>query len=76
MVHEKISDLKCPKCRCDMEFGFIAGHWFRLRWCIKEKTKTIFTGSPLRKKRDLWNTPTLIASRCVKCKIGVFTYDN
>ena len=76
MAHEDIIDYKCPKCGGDMEFGYIAGHAIRLRWCEKEKTKTIFAGEPLRKKRDFWNAPTLIASRCVKCKIGIFAYDN
>ncbi len=76
MTYKEISEFKCPKCGSDMEFGYIAGHWTRLRWCETEKTKTVFAGTPLRKKRDLWNAPTLIASRCIKCKIGIFTYDN
>jgi hypothetical protein len=59
-----------------MERGFIAGQWTRLRWCKKEKTKTIFAGEPLKKKRDLWNAPTLIATRCLNCKLGLFIYDN
>ncbi len=62
MEHEELSELKCPKCGGDMESGYIVGHWTRLRWCEKEKTKTIFAGVPLRKKRDLWNASTLIAS--------------
>ncbi len=76
MAHEEISEFKCPKCGGDMESGYIAGHWIRLRWCETEKTKTVFAGTPLRKQRDLWNAPTLIGSRCIKCKIGIFTYDN
>jgi hypothetical protein len=76
MSHKEITDFGCPKCGGYLEFGYIAGHWIRLRWCKMEKTKTIFSGSPLRKKRDLWNSPTLIAGRCDKCKIGIFTYDN
>ncbi len=76
MSHEEISEFKCPKCGGDMEFGYITGHWFRLRWCKQANTKTIFAGTPLRRKRDIWNAPTVIASRCPKCKIGIFTYDN
>ena len=70
------SEISCPKCGGALEPGYIAGHWTRLRWTAEEKTKTIFAGAPLKKKRDLWNSPTLEAARCPKCKLGVFVYDN
>ena len=66
----------CPTCGGQMDAGYIAGHWIRLRWCEEEKTKTIFAGEPLRKKRDIWNAPTLEALRCTRCKVGVFSYDS
>ena len=71
---EELEEMKCPKCGKEMSHGYIAGHWFRLRWTEKEKTKTIFASKPIRKKRDLWNTPTLEAVRCETCKIGVFRW--
>ncbi len=67
---------KCPKCGDNMEQGYITGHWFRLRWNIKAKTKTVFSGIPLMKKLDWFNAPTVRAARCDKCKIGIFIYDN
>jgi len=67
--------MKCPKCGKEMSHGYIAGHWIRLRWTEKEKTKTIFAGKPLRKKLHGWNAPILEAVRCEDCKIGVFRYD-
>lgn len=76
MSHEEIGDLLCPRCGCEMENGYISGQYSRLRWCRKAKTKTIFSGKPLKKKRDLWNAPTLTAMKCCSCKIGIFSYDN
>ena len=73
--HDEIANLKCPGCGGAMEKGFIAGHWIRLRWTLKARTKTIFAGEPLRARRDLLNAPTLEAARCNRCKLGVFTYD-
>ncbi len=75
-AQEWLVQQKCPKCGELMEQGYIAGHWFRLRWTIKAKTKTIFSGKPLMKKLDWWNAPTLRAVRCDKCKIGMFIYNN
>ncbi len=76
MQHEELAGLACPKCGGALEYGYIAGHWIRLRWCLKEKTRTIFAGTPLKKKRDWWNAPSLKAGRCKTCKIGLFVYDN
>lgn len=76
MQQNDLTRFKCPQCGGNLEIGYIAGHWIRLRWCIKEKTKTIFAGTPLKKKRDWWNSPTVTAARCDKCKLGLFTYDN
>jgi len=67
--------MACPTCGGKMESGYIAGHWTRLRWTEKAKTKTIFAGQPLKKKVDLWNSPTLEALRCTGCGIGVFCFD-
>ena len=72
----KVEDQKCPYCGGSLEHGYIAGHWFRLRWVKKDKTKTVFAGKPLSKKIDLWNSPVLEAARCDDCKIGIFLYDN
>ena len=66
---------RCPKCGGVLEHGYIAGHWFRLRWTKKPKTKTIFAGTPLRKKLDWWNSPVVEGARCNKCKVGIFIYD-
>ena len=76
MAHEQLQEFACPKCGGRMQPGYIAGHWTRLRWCEEAKTKTIFAGTPLRKKRDLWTAPTLEAVRCSNCQLGVFVYDN
>ena len=76
MSGEIDAGIRCPGCGGEMEPGYIAGHWIRLRWCAEPNTKTIFAGEPLKKKRDLWNAPTLEAKRCPRCKLGVFTYDN
>jgi hypothetical protein len=58
-----------------MEHGYIAGHWFRLRWVERPNTKTVFAGSPLRRGMDLWNSPSLEALRCRRCKVGLFRFD-
>ncbi len=76
MSHDQISEYKCPKCGENMEPGYITGQWSRLRWCKSAKTKTIFAGEPLRKKRDLLNAPTVEATRCVGCNVGVFAFDD
>lgn len=72
---EELKAMKCPRCGKPMSHGYLAGHWVRLRWTEREKTKTIFAGEVLRKKIDWWNAPTLEAVRCEDCKIGVFRYD-
>ena len=71
----ELQKIRCPRCNKKMSHGYIAGHWFRLRWTKTEKTKTTFAGKALRKKIDLWNSPTLEAVRCEDCKIGIFRYD-
>ena len=76
MSHDQIKDYKCPNCGGEMEQGYVAGHLTPLRWCLKEKTKTIFSGKRLQKKLDIWNAPTIAAVRCDQCKLGLFTYDN
>ncbi len=76
MHHTHIQNYRCPKCGGKLEPGYIAGQWSRLRWCLKEKTKTVFSGKPLKKVPDIWNAPTVEAARCDKCKLGVFSYDN
>jgi len=58
-----------------MSHGYITGQGTRLRWTEKEKTKTIFAGTKLRKTIDWWNAPNLEAVRCEECRIGVFRYD-
>lgn len=75
ITHDDLADIPCPRCGGKMQRGFIAGHWTRLRWTLKARTKTIFAGSPLTRKRDWWNAPTLEASRCNHCKLGLFRYD-
>ena len=69
-----MSEFKCPQCGGELEPGYIVGHWTRLRWCDRPDTKTIFAGEPLRRKRDIWNAPTLTAARCTRCNVGVFEY--
>ncbi len=60
-----------------MNYGFIAGHWFKLRWVETNRTKTIFAGTKLRSKFDsILYAPTVEAVRCLQCRIGVFKYDN
>ena len=58
-----------------MSHGYISGHSVRLRWTEKEKTRTIFAGTKMRRKIDWWAAPTLEAVRCQDCKVGVFRYD-
>lgn len=72
---EDLKQMRCPKCGKEMSHGYLTGHVVRLRWTEKEKTKTAFAGTVLRKDIDLWNNPTLEAVRCEDCKIGVFRYD-
>ena len=72
---EELKKMKCPKCGEEMSHGYITGKGAGLRWTEKEKTKTLFAGSKLRKKIDWWNAPSLEAARCAECKIGVFRYD-
>ena len=74
--HDQLAEMPCPVCGGPMSRGYIAGHWTRLRWTLQEKTKTIFAGSPLRKKRDWLNAPTVQACRCSSCRVGMFIYDN
>ena len=76
MEHEELAGLVCPKCGGALEYGFTAGHCMRLRRCLKEKTRTIFVGTPLKKKRDCSNAPSLKAGRCKTFKIGLFVYAN
>jgi hypothetical protein len=76
ITHEELATMRCPSCGGPLEQGFIAGHWTRLRWTLKASTKTIFAGTPLKKKRDWWNAPTLDSTRCDQCKLGLFRYDN
>ncbi len=66
---------RCPKCGEPMEHGYIAGHWFRLRWTKEPNTATIFAGKPLRKKINWWSAPVVEGVRCEKCKVGMFIYD-
>jgi hypothetical protein len=74
--NRSIEELKCPRCGGMLTHGYIAGHWFRLRWVDKPHTKTIFAGKPLRKKLDWWSAPMVEAARCDRCKVGIFVYDN
>jgi len=71
---ETLERIKCPVCGNPMSHGYIAGHWFRLRWTEKEKTRTIFAGTKLRRKIDWLSAPTLEAVRCENCMVGVFRY--
>jgi len=52
MDSETLKKMKCPNCGNLMGHGYIAGHWIRLRWTEKERTRTIFAGNKLRKKID------------------------
>ncbi len=70
-----LAEQKCPKCGEPMEHGYITGHWFRLRWNTRPDTKTIFAGTPLRKKFVWMSAPSVEAVRCDKCKVGMFIYD-
>ncbi|HPE69936.1 MAG TPA: PF20097 family protein [Thermotogota bacterium] len=73
---EELQQMKCPRCGGLMDHGYIAGHWFKLRWVQTNHTKTVFAGSSLRKKLDsAWSSPTIEAVRCDKCKIGIFRFD-
>ena len=73
---DELRKILCPKCARKMAHGFIAGHWFNLRWVKRNNTKTIFAGTKLRKKFDsIWSAPNIEAVRCPDCKIGVFRYD-
>ena len=72
----ELKQMACPNCGKPMDFGFIAGHWFKLRWVESNRAKTIFAGNKLRRKFDsIWCAPTVEAVRCQRCKIGVFRYD-
>jgi len=71
---EELQQFRCPRCGGPMSHGYIAGHWIRLRWTTREKTRTILAGSPLRSRRDWINAPTLEAVRCEQCRLGVFRY--
>ncbi len=75
MKSNEFNKIKCPVCGNEMLPGYITGKGSGLRWCIKEKTKTIFSGTKLRKKIDWWNAPNLEAVRCENCEIGVFRYN-
>jgi uncharacterized protein (UPF0212 family) len=50
MEHEEIAGLACPKCGAALEYGFIAGHWVRLRWCFSEKSKNDFCRHSVEEK--------------------------
>lgn len=67
--------MRCPRCGREMEHGYLAGHWARLRWTAAEKTYTILAGTTLRRQISWWSAPTLEAMRCEDCKIGLFRYD-
>jgi len=75
-LRQKIDKLKCPKCQSELKPGYIAGHWIPQRWTEKANTKTIMAGLPLNQDMSWLNAPTVIATRCEKCKIGIFSYDN
>jgi len=70
----ELQRLHCPRCGGVMMHGYSAGHWIRLRWTLRAKTRTVFAGTPLRRGRDWLNAPTLEAVRCEQCRIGVFRY--
>ncbi len=73
---DELKEMPCPKCAQTMDYGFIAGHWFKLRWVETDHTKTVFAGAKLRKGLDnVWSAPTVEAVRCRQCKIGVFRFD-
>ena len=73
---EELRKIPCPNCGGTMDHGFIAGHWFKLRWVETDRTRTVFAGTSLRKRYDsMWSTPTVEAVRCEQCKVGVFRYD-
>ena len=72
---EELRQMVCPRCGGPVEAGYVAGHWFNMRWVRDEKTKTVFAGRPLRKKIDWWNAPSLEAIRCHTCKMGIFRFD-
>lgn len=71
----QLLQMTCPVCGKSMSHGYIAGHWVRLRWTLKEKTQTVFAGEKLRKAIYWWGAPNVEAMRCEECKIGVFRYD-
>ena len=72
----ELKQMACPSCGEPMNYGFIAGHWFNLRWVESNRTMTVFAGTSLRKKlNSIWYSPTVEAVRCQRCKIGVFRYD-
>ncbi len=52
MISKELKEVSCPKCSQKISHGYLAGHWFRLRWVDRPNTKTIFSGEVLRKKVD------------------------
>ncbi len=75
MTSDELKALECPTCQQPMSHGYIAGHWFRLRWLDRPTSKTIFSGEVMRKKISWVNSPSLEAVRCQGCKLGVFRFD-
>lgn len=71
---QTLTDLCCPRCGRPMEHGYLAGHWFPIRWTTNPKSITIFEGKPLQ-RMNFWCAPSLEAARCPVCKLGVFTFE-
>jgi hypothetical protein len=54
----RIEEQKCPHCSGTLEHGFIAGHWFRLRWVKKAKKKNSICRKTSKKKDRFMECPT------------------
>jgi hypothetical protein len=73
---EELEEMACPRCGRPMDHGYVAGHWFNLRWVETKRTKTMFSGEKLRQRFDsIFYAPNVEAARCGYCKLGVFRYD-
>ena len=66
--------MKCPKCKKEMDHGYIHGNKASLKWSSKQKEWTIFAGEQIGNEASLLYGPFLEAWRCQGCRIGIFNF--
>jgi len=74
----------CPRCGGALEHGFLLGKHGRIRWSSSPEALTIAAGVPLlHRKPGFWRSwrwwffaPSIAGSRCPRCQLVVFRYDN